>query len=177
MEETKPVPPLAASIIRTLVPYIIGYLLSILAKTGLNIPSEIISDEVVTLVLGTLYYALARVLETRFKPVWGWLLGLPKQPTYDATAKADPASPTNESAGPASDVAAEGDPVETIPTDAVGEPIPSDPGDPPPPFEDATGPFPEEPDVAVDQTPYADEAPDEAAPEDRGAPGTSGQVP
>lgn len=123
MPEQKPVPPIAASIIRTLVPYVIGYLLALAAKAGFNLPEGVISNEVVTLVLGTLYYALARVLETRLRPIWGWMLGLPKQPTYDATAKADPDSPTGESAAPASEVAVEDAPVETVPTDAQGEPL------------------------------------------------------
>lgn len=118
MEETRPLPPIVASIIRTFVPYLVGYVLTLLAKAGFGLPEEAVT-ELLTIALGTLYYALARVLETRFKPVWGWLIGLPKSPTYDATAKVDPDSPTGESAAPASEVAPEDAPVETIP---AGEP-------------------------------------------------------
>lgn len=94
-------PQLVTSLIRTLTPWIVGYLLAGAAKTGLDLP-EWLATDVVTFVLGGVYYVAARLLETRGKAAWGWLLGAPKPPTYDATAKKDPNSPTGESAAVAS---------------------------------------------------------------------------
>lgn len=171
----KPVPPIVASLIRTVVPLIVQVVIGQLAAKGIHAgaASEFIA-QLVGGVIAALYYLAVRILETRFKAVWGWLLGLPKPPTYDATAKVDPASPTGESAAPASDVAPVNAPVETVPTDASGVPVAADPTDPPPPFQDATGPFPQEPDVAVDQTPYADEP---APGADAGGAAPTAQVP
>lgn len=94
-------PQLATSLIRTLVPWVVGYLLTLAAKAGLDLP-EGLATELVTVGLGALYYLVVRILETRGKAVFGWLLGAPKAPTYDATAKKDPSSPTGESAAVAS---------------------------------------------------------------------------
>ena len=94
-------PQLVTSLIRTLTPWIVGFLLAAAAKAGLDLP-EWLATDVVTVVLGGVYYVVARILETRGKAAWGWLLGAPKPPTYDATAKKDASSPTGESAAPAS---------------------------------------------------------------------------
>lgn len=70
-----------ASLIRTWVPIAIGFLVS----WGL-LPTDL-SDEAVlalsALIMGA-YYLLARALERKW-PVFGWLLGLPKTPTYTST--------------------------------------------------------------------------------------------
>ena len=36
----------------------------------------------ITLLVGTVYYAIVRELETRISPAWGWLLGRAKAPEY-----------------------------------------------------------------------------------------------
>lgn len=66
------------SLVRTYVPIVIGYLVSI----GL-LPSDL-SDEATAAFTGLIigaYYLLARLLEKRW-PIFGWLLGAPKQPSY-----------------------------------------------------------------------------------------------
>lgn len=110
--------PIIASLIRTLVPWLVGYILALAAKANLPLP-ESLAVEVVSIALGGLYYAVVRVLETRGKNAWGWLLGLASQPTYEATAKADETSPTGESAAPSSDVAEEGEPVKSVSVDSI----------------------------------------------------------
>lgn len=70
-----------ASIVRTVVPLIVGQILGLLASWG--IAGDLISEPleaVLTLGLSALYYVAVRVLETHVKPQFGWLLGLPKAP-------------------------------------------------------------------------------------------------
>lgn len=66
------------SLVRTWVPIAIGYLVS------LGVLPDDLSDEATaaaTAAVIALYYALARLLERRW-PAAGWLLGVPKTPTY-----------------------------------------------------------------------------------------------
>jgi hypothetical protein len=66
------------SLIRTWVPVAIGYLVTV----GL-LPTDL-SDQAtaaLTAVITAVYYGLARLLEKRW-PVFGWLLGVPKEPSY-----------------------------------------------------------------------------------------------
>ena len=77
------------STIRTIVPMIVGLLLAALAPRGLAVP-ESVATEVVTVVVTGVYYGLARVAEVRLSPLWGWLLGLPKAPTYANVTEYDP---------------------------------------------------------------------------------------
>ena len=66
------------SLIRTWVPILVGYLVSLgLLPASL---SDSATAAFTALVIGV-YYALVRVLETRW-PAFGWLLGSPKKPTY-----------------------------------------------------------------------------------------------
>lgn len=69
------------SVIRTVVPWIVGILLTLAAQRGLDLP-ESVATEVVTAVVSAVYYALVRLAEVRLSPLWGWLLGLPKAPLY-----------------------------------------------------------------------------------------------
>lgn len=110
---------LAPSVVRTVTPYVVGVLVTLLARWGIDWKP---SPEVTTLVaagVSALYYALVRILETRGRQAWGWLLGLPKPPTYAATARKEPLSPTGEVAAPES-LLPEGTPVETVPLDDPG---------------------------------------------------------
>jgi len=73
-----------ASIIRTLVPVIVGVILGQAVKIGLDLPEGAVT-EIVTVVITTGYYALARLIERE----WPWLgrillsFGLTReQPTY-----------------------------------------------------------------------------------------------
>ena len=107
-------PQLTPSIIRTVVPIIVAQVVAYAAGRGLDLGQwRGILEQVIGAAAGGLYYAGVRILEVKIRPRFGWLLGTPKAPTYEATAKKDPSSPTDESAGPAADVQ-EGTPVETI---------------------------------------------------------------
>lgn len=72
------------ALVRTVVPLIVGYLLSLAAQAGLQIDPA--ASELLTLILTTIftaaYYTLVRWLSTRW--AWfGWLLGYPTNPTYE----------------------------------------------------------------------------------------------
>lgn len=91
------------AVIRTVVPAAVGTLLAWLAVKGLDLGSlqEGLSTALVA-ACTALYYAGVALLERKVHPAFGWLLGVAKAPTYDATAKKDPSSPTGESAAVAS---------------------------------------------------------------------------
>ncbi|WP_084963765.1 hypothetical protein [Thermoactinospora rubra] len=77
-----------ASIIRTVVPVIVGVLLGWAAKVGLDLPEGPVT-QLVTIVITGAYYALARWVESWW-PAAGRILlaaGLTKkQPSYDVAA-------------------------------------------------------------------------------------------
>lgn len=73
-----------ASIIRTLVPVVVGVLLGWAAKVGFDLPAGAVT-EVVTVVLTTAYYAISRLIEEQWPGLGRILLSLgftAKQPTY-----------------------------------------------------------------------------------------------
>lgn len=81
--------PLAASIIRTAVPIIIGTLLSLLARVGFNLDLEgqaELTTWITSLFIGG-YYIVVRLLEQKV-PQLGWLLGLAKSPDSYSAAPA-----------------------------------------------------------------------------------------
>jgi len=119
--QTPPPAQILPSLIRTIVPMIVGWVLTQLALRGLNIP-ESFATQVVTALVTAAYYGAARLLETRFKPVWGWLLGLPKAPTYEAPAAPSETSPSGVQATVDTPGAIlPGAPVEVVPDGAVPE--------------------------------------------------------
>ena len=71
------------SLIRTIVPVIVGLALAGLLKLGIDVDETALATVVDGVIIGA-YYALARWLESKW-PNLGWLLGAPKQPTYDTT--------------------------------------------------------------------------------------------
>lgn len=70
------------SVIRTVVPYLVGYVVAVLIGWGIEVPGEVQSwlTETLTLVLGTAYYVAARWLERQ--GVRLRLLGSTQQPEY-----------------------------------------------------------------------------------------------
>jgi hypothetical protein len=70
------------SLVRTIVPAIVGTLLAWLASRGLDLTaySNAVNAALVPLFIA-LYYALARLLERKW-PVFGLLLGARRQPSY-----------------------------------------------------------------------------------------------
>lgn len=81
---------LFTSMIRTIVPTIVGTLCAILVKRGINIDEAEVNAWLVPLSISA-YYTIARYIEIKV-PSAGWLLGMPKQPGY-ATGTPPPAAP------------------------------------------------------------------------------------
>jgi hypothetical protein len=71
----------AASLWRTVVPYIVGYLAVQLARLGIDLDDASLTAALAT-GFGTVYYALFRRLEQVAGTGWGWLLGLARPPEY-----------------------------------------------------------------------------------------------
>ena len=70
------------SVVRTLVPVVVGSVLAGLASVGFDLPEGLVTEVVATVII-TLYYAAVRMLEEHVSPAWGWLLGVAKVPKYD----------------------------------------------------------------------------------------------
>jgi hypothetical protein len=71
------------SILRTVVPLIVGWVLAQPVVAGLGV-TEADATTAATAVVTGLYYVAVRLLE-QLHPRFGWLLGLPVAPTYTAT--------------------------------------------------------------------------------------------
>lgn len=70
-----------ASLWRTVVPYIVGFLAVQLARLGIDLDDASVTAALAT-GFGTVYYALFRRLEQVAGSGWGWLLGLARPPEY-----------------------------------------------------------------------------------------------
>lgn len=68
------------SVIRTIVPIIVGSLIAWLAARGVKVDESTILPAVDAVVAGA-YYALIRLVERKY-PKAGWLLGSPGAPSY-----------------------------------------------------------------------------------------------
>ena len=79
------------SVIRTVVPVVVGAVIAVLAKKGINVDEAEVSSWLIPTVISA-YYSVARLAEIRF-PRLGWLLGVPKAPGYA------PGSPPKTSPG------------------------------------------------------------------------------
>lgn len=75
------------SVVRTVVPLIVGFALSLWASAGVDPDPEFATalTGALTVAFGALYHVAVRLFEQYVSPRFGWLLGLAKQPTYDAT--------------------------------------------------------------------------------------------
>ncbi len=74
-------PDLAPSFIRTLVPLIVGYLVSLGARYGFDINDDQAAS-LITVGATYAYYVVVRYLETHSNSRFGWLLGSARTPTY-----------------------------------------------------------------------------------------------
>ena len=70
-------------IVKTIVPFVVGWVVSVLTVAGLNVPPEFTADlsNLLTLLVGAGYYVLV-VFLTKLSPVFEILLGSPKKPEY-----------------------------------------------------------------------------------------------
>jgi len=86
------------SVLRTVVPLIVGALITIGIKAGFNIDEASVTPAITALVTA-IYYVVVRYLETHASSQFGWLLGLASQPVYvppvtDLVDNTDDALPT-----------------------------------------------------------------------------------
>lgn len=70
---------LAKSYVRTVIPVIVGFVISIALRAGVDLHGYVPE---ITSAVTFLYYALARALEHYVDPRFGWLLGLASRPLY-----------------------------------------------------------------------------------------------
>lgn len=70
-----------ASLWRTLVPYVVGFVGVQLARLGITLDDATLTAALVG-GFGTVYYALFRLLEQKAGRGWGWFLGLARPPHY-----------------------------------------------------------------------------------------------
>lgn len=74
-------PNLLISIRRTLVPLVVGFLLTQALRVGFDLPAEDLTGVVEALVTGV-YYTTLRIAE-QYLPALGLLLGARRQPSYE----------------------------------------------------------------------------------------------
>lgn len=72
-----------SSIVRTVVPVIVGWLLSLPVVNALGITADVLVPLVQAIVTAG-YYVAVRVVEVYVTPRAGWLLGLARTPEYQA---------------------------------------------------------------------------------------------
>lgn len=68
------------SIVRTVVPFVVGTIVAYAAKVGLDLDVEMVTP-IATVIIGAVYYAVVRKIEES-KPEVGKLLGKAVQPVY-----------------------------------------------------------------------------------------------
>lgn len=71
------------SIVRTVVPALVGTLVALGLRAGIDIPETALTAVLEPLVIGAVY-AVSRLLEEKVSPSFGWLLGVPAKPQYNA---------------------------------------------------------------------------------------------
>lgn len=100
VDEATPVV-IKTAIIRTVVPFLLGWFVALAAKAGLDIDSAT-AEASITFLVGTLYYVAVMLLQKYVSPSFGWLLGSPTVPEYvKPVAPAEDAKPAVEDASPA----------------------------------------------------------------------------
>lgn len=76
---------LAKSHVRTVVPFVVGMVISLLLRAGIDVHGY--APEI-SVAVGYLYYALVRLAERNWSPKFGWLLGAIGAPKYRPAKKA-----------------------------------------------------------------------------------------
>lgn len=88
------------SLVRTALPYSLSATTLLAARIGLDLPEQMLTEPIMvalTFVIGTAYYALARLVERYLSPLWGALmLGSGRTPTYTPTHPTRAAGPAPE---------------------------------------------------------------------------------
>ncbi|MFD3456840.1 hypothetical protein ACFWVC_32275 [Streptomyces sp. NPDC058691] len=73
------------SLIRTGVPALVGWLVALAARRGLDLDAEALAG-VLSPLAAFCYYAVFRLAEQHVSPKFGWLLGYARPPKYDLAA-------------------------------------------------------------------------------------------
>ena len=76
---------LTTSIIRTVTAILVGWLVTLAVRLGVEIDEATAATTVQAIVTGVVY-AVVRFLEERVAPQFGWLLGLAKPPRYERSS-------------------------------------------------------------------------------------------
>jgi len=91
------------SVVRTITPIVIGYVVALLVKVGFSVKSTDVTA-VLAPVISAVYYLLVHALEQKF-PKLGVLLGVPASPSYDVktavVTAVDEVKPIVEESAPA----------------------------------------------------------------------------
>lgn len=76
-------PNVLKGMIRTVVPYVIGLLVTWLGSKGINLPEDVQAQlsAAITVAIGSVWYGVVRKLE-KTNPDFGWLLGVKGAPVY-----------------------------------------------------------------------------------------------
>jgi len=79
------------SIIRTVVPYLVGWIVTLLATAGVDVSDELRNSlaTLLAFLIGTVYYVVVRFLEKKW-PKLGFLLGVPTAPVYGTPGEPPP---------------------------------------------------------------------------------------
>lgn len=77
---------LGASVVRTVTPYIVGFVVTFLASRGFDWKPSAGVFVLVSQGVSTAYYALVRYAEEFLSPKFGWLLGKIGVPAYNGAA-------------------------------------------------------------------------------------------
>ena len=87
------------SVVRTIVPLVVGFFLQLAVTWNVTLDSEFEGALValLTLLLTAVYYVAVRLFETYVSPKIGWLLGYAESP--DSYSKASPAATSKSAAG------------------------------------------------------------------------------
>lgn len=89
-DEPTPNGNLLPSLIRTVVPYLVGLVVTWLTSFGVAVPEETQGalSALLAFAIGTAYYLVVRIFERR-KPSVGVLLGIAKTPAYNGADQSD----------------------------------------------------------------------------------------
>lgn len=98
---------LGRSIVRTAVPLLVGFVLTLLLKVGVDLGDDPVAvanlTAFLTVLVSTAYYAVVRYAEVKLGSKWGWLLGLASAPVYtkviDTTGVEAPGDPVPPAPG------------------------------------------------------------------------------
>jgi hypothetical protein len=99
--ETGTLKTIGPAIVRTAVPYLVGWFVSWGASRGITVDqaTQVNLMTLSTMVLGTLYYSVIRAIEKNH-PKAGWLLGAPHAPVYPTINGGTPPPTPDGGAGP-----------------------------------------------------------------------------